>query len=36
VQHSCQEHRDAHIQSGMESGMQKAYDHLERVAISLG
>lgn len=36
VQHSRQEHRDAHIQSGMESGMQKAYDHLERVAISLG
>ncbi len=36
VQHSRREHRDAHINSGMESGMQKAFDHLERVAISLG
>lgn len=35
VQHSCQEHRDAHINSGMESGMQDAMDLLEDVAISL-
>lgn len=36
VQHSCKEHRDAHIDSGMEGGMQEAMDRLERVAISLG
>lgn len=36
VQHSCKEHRDAHINSGMESGMQKSMDFLERVALSLG
>ena len=35
VQHSCKEHRDAHINSGMESGLQKALDLLEQVAISL-
>ncbi|MDT4957658.1 MAG: hypothetical protein QOD31_1457, partial [Pseudonocardiales bacterium] len=35
VQHSSQEHRDAHINSGMEGGMQEAMDHLERVAVSL-
>jgi len=35
VQHSCKEHRDAHIDSGMEGGMQEAMDRLERVAISL-
>jgi uncharacterized protein YndB with AHSA1/START domain len=35
VQHSSQEHRDAHISSGMEDGMQEAMDHLEQVAISL-
>jgi uncharacterized protein YndB with AHSA1/START domain len=35
VQHSCQEHRDAHINSGMEGGMQEAMDLLEKVAISL-
>ena len=35
VQHTCQEHRDAHINSGMEGGMQEAMDALERVAISL-
>ena len=35
VQHSCQEHRDAHIESGMEGGMQEAMDKLEQVAISL-
>ncbi|MDQ2750842.1 MAG: SRPBCC family protein [Pseudonocardiales bacterium] len=35
VQHSCQEHRDAHINSGMEAGMQEALDHLEQVALGL-
>lgn len=35
VQHQSREHRDAHINSGMESGMQKALDHLEAVAYSL-
>jgi uncharacterized protein YndB with AHSA1/START domain len=35
VQHQNREHRDAHINSGMEDGMQEAMDHLEKVAISL-
>ncbi|MGH2918994.1 MAG: SRPBCC family protein [Solirubrobacteraceae bacterium] len=35
VQHSCKEHRDAHINSGMEGGMQESMDLLEQVAISL-
>jgi uncharacterized protein YndB with AHSA1/START domain len=35
VQHSSKEHRDAHIESGMEDGMQDALDLLEQVAISL-
>jgi uncharacterized protein YndB with AHSA1/START domain len=35
VQHSSKEHRDAHIDSGMEAGMQEAMDRLEQVAISL-
>jgi uncharacterized protein YndB with AHSA1/START domain len=35
VQHTSKEHRDAHINSGMEDGMQEAMDALERVAISL-
>lgn len=35
VQHACQEHRDAHINSGMEGGMQEAMARLEQVAISL-
>ncbi len=35
VQHKTQEHRDAHINSGMEAGMQDAYDLLEEVATSL-
>jgi uncharacterized protein YndB with AHSA1/START domain len=35
IQHSSQEHRDAHINSGMEGGMQEAMDKLERVARSL-
>ena len=36
VQHTSRAHRDAHINSGMEAGMQVAMDHLEAVAISLG
>ena len=35
VQHTSKEHRDAHIDSGMEAGMQDAMDLLEQVAISL-
>ena len=35
VQHKSQEHRDLHINSGMEAGMQDALDLLEQVAISL-
>ncbi len=35
VQHTSKEHRDAHINSGMETGMQKAMDLLEDVAVSL-
>jgi uncharacterized protein YndB with AHSA1/START domain len=35
VEHSCMEHRDAHINSGMEDGLQDALDLLEQVAVSL-
>jgi uncharacterized protein YndB with AHSA1/START domain len=35
VVHSSQEHRDGHINSGMEGGMQEAFDRLEAVARSL-
>ena len=35
VQHSCKEHRDGHINSGMEGGMQISMDCLEEVAVSL-
>jgi uncharacterized protein YndB with AHSA1/START domain len=35
VEHGTKEHRDAHIESGMESGMQDAMDLLERVAVSI-
>jgi len=35
VQHTTKEHRDAHINSGMEAGLQEAMDHLEQVAVSL-
>ena len=35
VQHASQEYRDAHINSGMEVGLQEAMDHLEQVALSL-
>ena len=35
VQHQTKEHRDMHIESGMEAGLQEALDLLEQVAISL-
>ena len=35
VEHEKQEHRDAHINSGMEAGLQDALDLLEGVAVSL-
>ena len=35
VEHATKEHRDAHIESGMEAGLQDALDLLEQVAISL-
>jgi uncharacterized protein YndB with AHSA1/START domain len=35
VEHPNKEGRDAHINSGMEAGMQEAMDHLEQVAVSL-
>lgn len=33
VRHTCREHRDAHLNSGMETGMQIALDRLESVAV---
>ncbi len=35
VQHQTPEARDMHINSGMEGGMQDAFDRLEQLAISL-
>ena len=35
VEHSSKEARDAHINSGMEAGMQDAFDLLEEAAVSL-
>ena len=35
VQHMSKQHRDGHIESGMEDGMQDAFDLLEQVAASL-
>jgi uncharacterized protein YndB with AHSA1/START domain len=35
VLHSAKEHRDAHIESGMEGGMQVSMDRMEEVAASL-
>jgi uncharacterized protein YndB with AHSA1/START domain len=35
AEHSSREHRDAHVDSGMEAGMQESMDALERVAASL-
>jgi uncharacterized protein YndB with AHSA1/START domain len=36
VEHSDKEGRDAHLNSGMESGMQEGMDLLEQIAIGLG
>lgn len=36
VQHSSKEHRDGHVNSGMEVGLQESLDVLERVVRSLG
>ncbi|MFC5290328.1 SRPBCC family protein [Actinokineospora guangxiensis] len=36
VVHTKPEHRTAHIESGMEAGMQDAYDMLEEIAVELG
>ena len=35
VEHSEPAHRDAHIESGMEAGLQQSLDYLEQVALSL-
>ena len=35
VQLASKEHRDAYIESGMEDGLQDAFDLLEQVAVSL-
>ncbi len=35
VQHTTAQARDMHIESGMEAGMQDAFDRLEQLAISL-
>jgi uncharacterized protein YndB with AHSA1/START domain len=35
VQHTSKEYRDAHVDSGMEAGLQDALDLLEEVAVSL-
>jgi len=35
VEHATREHRDAHIESGMEDGLQDAMDLLEEVARSM-
>jgi uncharacterized protein YndB with AHSA1/START domain len=35
VQHTSKEHRDGHIESGMEDGLQDALDLLEQAAVSL-
>ena len=32
VQHTCKLHRDGHVESGMEPGMQDALDRVERLA----
>jgi len=36
IDHAAREHRDAHINSGMEDGLQDALDLLEQTATSLG
>jgi uncharacterized protein YndB with AHSA1/START domain len=36
VQHTSQEHRDGHVSSGMEGGVNESFDALEDLAQSLG
>jgi hypothetical protein len=36
VQHTSKEHRDGHVNSGMEGGLQESLDALEQVVHSLG
>lgn len=36
VQHSCKEHRDGHVESGMEVGMQVSYNRIEDLLRDLG
>ncbi|MBZ5710066.1 SRPBCC family protein [Nannocystis pusilla] len=35
IHHSCKEHRDGHINSGMEGGMQVSYNRMEDVVVEL-
>jgi hypothetical protein len=35
IEHSSQENRDAHVNSGMEGGMQESMAKLEQLAQSL-
>jgi uncharacterized protein YndB with AHSA1/START domain len=35
VQHKLKEHRDAHVRSGMEDGLQDALDLVEETALAL-
>jgi len=35
ILHATPEGRTAHVESGMETGMQSSLDHLERAAVSL-
>lgn len=35
VQHTCPEHRDAHLASGMEGGMQISYNRLEDLILQV-
>jgi uncharacterized protein YndB with AHSA1/START domain len=35
VEHTSQQHRDMHLSTGMEEGMNESFDHLEQVAASL-
>ena len=36
VRHSSREHRDGHVQSGMETGMQQTFDRLDDLMASSG
>lgn len=35
VQHTSKEHRDGHLNAGMEAGMQQTFDALERLVVTL-